>query len=63
MTKMDEVRALVADNGGLIRRLDHPELTSAIDRLQRNGELVSVLPGVLAPREVSTDLPVLAAAA
>lgn len=54
---------MVADNGGVIRRLDHHALVGAIDRLQRNGELVSVLPGVLVPRELSTHLPVLAAAA
>ncbi|MGI3785511.1 MAG: DUF559 domain-containing protein [Janthinobacterium lividum] len=44
-TLQDEVRSLV-DREGVMARADHPELTGAVARLVRSGELVSVMPGV-----------------
>lgn len=50
---MDEVRDLVRRAHGVLARSEHPNLVGAIEWLQRRGELVAVLPGVLASPAVS----------
>lgn len=47
MRLSDEVRAVVRRDGVIARR-GHPELTGAMARLLRDGELAAVLPGVYA---------------
>lgn len=60
-TLQAEVREIVNREGVVVRR-DHPELSGAIDRLVRIGELVPVLPGVCStpPRALDRDVRVLA---
>ncbi len=61
MHLQDEVRAVVGREGVVVRK-EHPELAGAIARLRRQGDLVSVLPGVYAPAAVATEKPVRLAA-
>ena len=61
MSLQDEVWSVVAREGVIARR-DHPELVGALARLRRQGELVSVLPGVYAPSGFADLRPVRIAA-
>lgn len=54
MTTLDEIAALLARDGVVVRR-DHPELVDALDWRVRRGELVAVLPGVYTVPERSRD--------
>ena len=57
------VAQALRDNGGVLSRRDHPRLAETLSYLCRRGELVSVLPGVYIPADVSGDWRVLARAA
>lgn len=46
------VRQALDEVGGMLRRRDHPELATRLDRARARGELVSPLPGVLAAGEL-----------
>ena len=50
----DYIEDLFRDNGGAVRRRDHPALARRLDRLRRTGELTTILPGVLV-RSVDVD--------
>jgi very-short-patch-repair endonuclease len=50
----DEVREIVAREG-LLARADHPELRGAAERLLRDGELVTVLPGIYSTADRARD--------
>ncbi|HEY0239636.1 MAG TPA: DUF559 domain-containing protein [Friedmanniella sp.] len=54
MSLQDEVRSIV-DREGVIARREHPELAGSIARLRRQGDLVSVLPGVYAAAGVAGE--------
>jgi very-short-patch-repair endonuclease len=54
MRLQDEVRSVI-DREGVIARREHPELSTAMARLRRQGELTSVLPGVYAPPAVAGE--------
>jgi very-short-patch-repair endonuclease len=56
------LEVLCAEGNGVIRRRDHPELATTIDRLLRTGHLTAVLPGVYAPTQIAADLDVRIAA-
>lgn len=46
----EDIKQLLRDSGGVIRRAEHPATTAhRLDRLRSRGELVSLLPGVLVP--------------
>ncbi|HEY9293311.1 MAG TPA: DUF559 domain-containing protein [Microlunatus sp.] len=51
----EDIELVLRTGGGVIRRADHPELAQCLDRLRGKGELVSLLPGILAPRESADD--------
>ncbi|WP_420176177.1 endonuclease domain-containing protein [Luteococcus sp. OSA5] len=48
MSNADVARRVVFEAGGVVSRRDHRELRNAFDWLVKTGELVAVLPGVLA---------------
>ncbi|MEL4356936.1 MULTISPECIES: hypothetical protein [unclassified Luteococcus] len=60
MRGTDEVRALLASNGGVLRRADHPDLRGSIDWMLRSPkkEVVRILPGVIAAAGVAGDFDV-----
>ncbi|WP_375429915.1 endonuclease domain-containing protein [uncultured Friedmanniella sp.] len=52
---MDEVGERLRAGGGVLARRDHRDLSGTLDRLLRTGQLVSPLPGVYCPPELSGD--------
>jgi very-short-patch-repair endonuclease len=51
-----EVGQLLEQNGGVVRRRDHPTLGGTVDRLLRDGRLLAVLPGIYVDSARATDL-------
>ena len=52
------IGGLLIASGGAIARRDHPELSRQFDWLLRSGELVAILPGVLAVAGSQSELAV-----
>lgn len=59
---IDQAREVVTSAGGVVRRRDHRELANALDWLVQKGELVRLLPGVVAAAGRAEDFQVLVAA-
>jgi very-short-patch-repair endonuclease len=56
MDVREDIHQLLQDGNGIIRRRDHQgAIAQRLDRLRIGGDLVSVLPGVLALPETATD--------
>ena len=53
-----EVARLLGGTGDVLRRRDHPDLHGTLDRLLRDGHLVTLLPGVHVPASRADDLEV-----
>jgi very-short-patch-repair endonuclease len=59
MKARSEIELLIRHGGGLISRRDHPSLANSMAWLVRQGELVSVLPGIYAPPDSARSVEVL----
>ncbi|MEL4358528.1 MULTISPECIES: hypothetical protein [unclassified Luteococcus] len=51
--KNQEIRMLLDESGGVLRRSDHPQLRYALDWLLRSGQLTSPFPGILTAPETT----------